>query len=114
MFANAARNFVEEVDHGGLLIPVSGLNDSIAPLTVVLKRKRFWFWQKHKYHPTDFNLNDLLTGDAPIKPGMRPIPVYNTDSTVTESCLMCSFTDGCVFFFSFLVQQKCPTLKMWS
>ncbi|XP_051812464.1 LOW QUALITY PROTEIN: gasdermin Eb [Acanthochromis polyacanthus] len=68
MFANAARNFVEEVDHGGLLIPVSGLNDSIAPLTVVLKRKRFWFWQKHKYHPTDFNLNDLLTGDAPIKP----------------------------------------------
>ncbi|XP_023155220.1 gasdermin Eb isoform X2 [Amphiprion ocellaris] len=68
MFAVAARNFVEEVDHGGLLIPVSSLNDSIAPLTVVVKRTRFWFWQKHKYLPTDFNLSDLLTGDTPIKP----------------------------------------------
>ncbi|XP_069552246.1 gasdermin Eb [Brachyistius frenatus] len=68
MFAVATRNFVEEVDHGGLLIPVSSLNDAIAPLTVVLKRKRFWFWQKPKYLPTDFNLNDILTGDTPIKP----------------------------------------------
>lgn len=70
MFAIATRNFVEEVDHGGLLIPVSSLNDTIAPLTVVLKRKRFWFWQHHKYLPTDFSLNDLLNGDTPIKPVM--------------------------------------------
>ncbi|KAM7420646.1 hypothetical protein PAMA_015059 [Pampus argenteus] len=68
MFATATRNFVEEVDHGGLLIPVSSLNDTIALLTVVVKRKRFWFWQKPKYRPTDFTLNDLLTGDTPIKP----------------------------------------------
>lgn len=69
MFATATRNFVEEVDHGGLLIPVSSLNDSICVLTVVVKRKRFWLWQRPKYIPTDFNLNDLLTGDTPIKPG---------------------------------------------
>ncbi|XP_038125417.1 gasdermin Eb [Cyprinodon tularosa] len=68
MFATATKNFVEEVDDGGLLIPVSHLNDSIAVLTVVVKRKRFWFWQKPKYLPTDFTLNDLLTGDTPITP----------------------------------------------
>ncbi|KAM3614965.1 uncharacterized protein V6R79_021610 [Siganus canaliculatus] len=70
MFATATRNFVEEVDHGGLLIPVSSLNDTIALLTVVVKRKRSWFWQKPKYIPTDFNLNDILAGDIPIKPGI--------------------------------------------
>ncbi|XP_074509971.1 gasdermin Eb [Sebastes fasciatus] len=70
MFATATRNFVEEVDHGGLLIPVSSLNDTIALLTVVVKRKRFWVWQRPKYIPTDFNFNDILTGDTPIKPGV--------------------------------------------
>ncbi|XP_051262766.1 gasdermin Eb [Dicentrarchus labrax] len=70
MFATATRNFVEEVDNGGLLIPVSSLNDTIDLLTVVVKRKRFWLWQKPKYIPTDFNLNDILTGDTPIKPGV--------------------------------------------
>lgn len=70
MFNIATKNFVEEVDDGGVLIPVSSLNDSIGLLTVVVKRKRFWFWQKPKYVPTDFNLNDLLTGDPPITPDM--------------------------------------------
>ncbi|XP_075965423.1 gasdermin Eb [Anarhichas minor] len=70
MFATATRNFVQEVDRGGLLIPVSSLNDTIALLTVVVKRKRFWCWQKPKYIPTDFDLNDILTGDTPIKPGV--------------------------------------------
>ncbi|XP_070691602.1 gasdermin Eb [Pempheris klunzingeri] len=70
MFATATRNFVEEVDHGGLLIPVSSLNDAINLLTVVVKRKRFWLWQKPKYLPTDFSLNDILTGDTSIKPGV--------------------------------------------
>ncbi|TDH11943.1 hypothetical protein EPR50_G00065660 [Perca flavescens] len=70
MFATATRNFVEEVDNGGLLIPVSSLNDTIALLTVVVKRKRFWVWQKPKYIPSDFNLNDILTGDIPIKPAV--------------------------------------------
>ncbi|XP_030012894.1 gasdermin Eb [Sphaeramia orbicularis] len=68
MFATATRNFVEEVDPGGLLIPVSSLNDTVTLLTVVVKRKRVWFWRKSKYIPTDFNLNDLLTGDTPITP----------------------------------------------
>ncbi|XP_047454505.1 gasdermin Eb [Mugil cephalus] len=68
MLAIATRNFVEEVDRGGLLIPVSSLNDTIALLTVVVKRKRFWFWQKPKYLPTDFTLNDLVTGDTPLQP----------------------------------------------
>ncbi|XP_053288657.1 gasdermin Eb [Pleuronectes platessa] len=68
MFATATRNFVEEVDNGGLLIPVSSLNDTIELLTVVVKRKRFWFWQKPKYLPTDFNLNDILAGDVLLQP----------------------------------------------
>ncbi|MEQ2166464.1 hypothetical protein GOODEAATRI_028416 [Goodea atripinnis] len=68
MFAVATKNFVEEVDDGGLLIPVCSLNDTVGLLTVVVKRKRFWFWQKPKYLPTDFSLNDLLTGDSPVAP----------------------------------------------
>lgn len=69
MFALATRNFVEEVEDNGSLIPVTSLNDTIALLTVVVRRRRFWCWQKSKYLPTDFNLNDILTGDTPIKPG---------------------------------------------
>ncbi|XP_077454543.1 gasdermin Eb [Stigmatopora argus] len=68
MFATATRNFVDEVDRGGLLIPVRSLNDSIALLTVVVSQKGFWFWQKPKHVPTDFTLNDILTGDIPITP----------------------------------------------
>uniref|UniRef100_A0A8C6SYT1 Gasdermin Eb n=1 Tax=Neogobius melanostomus TaxID=47308 RepID=A0A8C6SYT1_9GOBI len=69
MFATATRNFVEEVDPGGSLIPVSSLNDSIAILTVVIKNKRY-FWQKPKYRPSDFTLNDILEGDTPILPAI--------------------------------------------
>lgn len=69
MFAAATRNFVEEVEVGGSLIPVSSPNDSISVLTVVVERKRLWFWQKPKYTPTDFKLNDILSGEPPIKPG---------------------------------------------
>ncbi|KAM9782996.1 gasdermin-E-like [Neosynchiropus ocellatus] len=68
MFAAAAKSFVEEVDRGGLLIPSSSLNDTVALLTVVVKRKRFWFWQKPKCIPTDFTLSDLLAGDTPLQP----------------------------------------------
>ncbi|KAF7669433.1 hypothetical protein LDENG_00186450 [Lucifuga dentata] len=68
MFATATRNFVDEVDRGGFLIPVSSLSDSINLLTVVIKRKRFWLWQKPKYLPTVFTLNDILTGDTTIQP----------------------------------------------
>ncbi|XP_029360163.1 gasdermin Eb isoform X1 [Echeneis naucrates] len=71
MFATATRNFVEEVDPGGLLIPVSSLNDTLDILMMVVKRKRFWFWQKPKYHPTDFHLNDILAGNVPINPDIK-------------------------------------------
>lgn len=74
MFVAATRNFVEEVDVGGSLIPVSSPNDPISVLSVVVKRKRLWFWQKPKYIPTDFKLNDILTGDPPINPGTRLLP----------------------------------------
>ncbi|XP_037532929.1 gasdermin Eb [Nematolebias whitei] len=68
MFAIATKNFVENVDSGGFLISVSSLNDDINLLTVVVKRKRFWFWQKPKYLPADFILSDILTGDTPLEP----------------------------------------------
>lgn len=68
MFATATRNFVEEVDPRGCLIPVSSLNDTVTVLTVVIKKKRRWIWQKPKYSPTDFTLNHLLEGDTPIEP----------------------------------------------
>ncbi|XP_040020537.2 gasdermin Eb [Gasterosteus aculeatus] len=85
MFATATRNFVQEVDRGGLLIPVSSLNDTIALLTVVVKRKRFWLWQKAKYIPTDFTLNDILTGDAPIKPGVTETDFIKYDGTFGDN-----------------------------
>lgn len=72
MFAAATKNFVEEVDVGGSLIPVSSPNHNISALTLVVKRKPFWFWQKDKYTPTDFKLNDILTGYPLIKPGTHP------------------------------------------
>ncbi|XP_034030880.1 gasdermin-E-like [Thalassophryne amazonica] len=70
MLSTATRNFVEEVDRGGLLVPVCSLNDTINLLTVVVKRKRKWVWQKPRYLPTDFSLNDILKGDPPIKPAV--------------------------------------------
>ncbi|XP_030248788.1 gasdermin Eb [Sparus aurata] len=85
MFATATRNFVEEVDHGGLLIPVSSLNDSICVLTVVVKRKQFWFWQRPKYIPTDFDLTDILTGDTPIKPGIIETDFIKFNGTYGEN-----------------------------
>lgn len=72
MFATATRNFVKEVDVGGSLIPVSSPNYNISVLTLVVKRKHFWFWQKDKYTPTDFELNDILTEHPLIKPGTHP------------------------------------------
>ncbi|KAM8825812.1 gasdermin-E-like isoform 2-T2 [Synchiropus picturatus] len=82
MFATAAKNLVEEVDPGGLLVPSSSLNDSVALLTVVVKRKRFWFWQKAKCIPTDFTLSDLLTGDTPIE----PVVLESDFTTYVQTC----------------------------
>ncbi|MGH0159449.1 UNVERIFIED_CONTAM: hypothetical protein FKN15_037407 [Acipenser sinensis] len=70
MFAKATSNFVKQIDSDGELIPVARLNDSdkLQPLCLVIKRKRFWFWQKPKYISSPFTLSDVLTGDKPIKP----------------------------------------------
>ncbi|XP_040899958.1 gasdermin Eb isoform X2 [Toxotes jaculatrix] len=85
MFATATRNFVAEVDHGGLLIPVSSLNDTITLLTVVVKRKRFWLWQKPKYLTTDFNLNDILKGDTPIQPDTKETDFIKYNGTYGDN-----------------------------
>ncbi|XP_077577484.1 gasdermin-E-like [Stigmatopora nigra] len=85
MFATATRNFVDEVDPGGLLIPVKSLNDSIALLTVVVSQKGFWFWQKPKHVPTDFTLNDILTGDTPITPVLTETDFIKYNGTYGDS-----------------------------
>uniref|UniRef100_A0A8C8S4E2 Gasdermin E n=1 Tax=Pelusios castaneus TaxID=367368 RepID=A0A8C8S4E2_9SAUR len=70
MFAKATKNFVRETDCGGDLIPVSRLNDSdkLQLLNLVTKKKKFWCWQKPKYHFLAVTLSDVLTEDKPIKP----------------------------------------------
>ncbi|XP_069504298.1 gasdermin-E [Ambystoma mexicanum] len=70
MFAKATKNFLKEIDSGGDLISVSSLNDSdkLQLLCAVTKRKRFWCWQKPKYHPSSFTLSDLLTEAIPLEP----------------------------------------------
>ncbi|NXP60531.1 GSDME protein, partial [Chloropsis cyanopogon] len=70
MFAKATKNFVRETDSGGDLIPVSHLNasDKLQLLSLVTKRRKFWCWQKPKYHFLTVTLNDVLTEDKPIKP----------------------------------------------
>ncbi|XP_026795440.3 gasdermin Eb [Pangasianodon hypophthalmus] len=70
MFAKATRKFVDEIDPDGCLIPVSRRNesDNLTVFSLVIKRNPFWFWQKPKYMPTDFTLNDVLLGDNPINP----------------------------------------------
>ncbi|KAJ8273884.1 hypothetical protein GJAV_G00106570 [Gymnothorax javanicus] len=72
MLAQATRNLVREIDPDGSLIPLRRLNDSdkLLLLALVLKRPRFWFWQKPKYRPSDFSLNHLLLEDEPISPGL--------------------------------------------
>lgn len=85
MFATAAKNFVEEVDHGGFLIPVAGLNDTINLLTVVVKRNVSWFWQRPKYRPSYFDLNDILTGDTPIAPAIKTVEFTKYSSTSGEN-----------------------------
>ncbi|NXY42496.1 GSDME protein, partial [Ceuthmochares aereus] len=70
MFAKATKNFVRETDGGGDLIPVSHLNasDKLQLLSLVTKRRKFWCWQKPRYHFLTVTLSDVLTDDKPIKP----------------------------------------------
>ncbi|XP_067337813.1 gasdermin-E-like [Channa argus] len=72
MFSKATANFVHQVDPEGSLIHVSRVNDShkLVPMALVVKRNRFWVWQRPKYQPTDFILSDLLLGDKVLSPGV--------------------------------------------
>ncbi|XP_073678483.1 gasdermin-E [Garra rufa] len=68
MFDKATKKLVQQIDPKGL-IAASSPNDTkkLQPLAVVWKIKKVWFWQKTKYKPTVFKLNDLLEGE-PINP----------------------------------------------
>ncbi|KAE8596536.1 hypothetical protein XENTR_v10016140 [Xenopus tropicalis] len=72
MFAKATKNFLKDIDAGGDLIPVYSLNDSDKAhlLGVVAKTRRFWCWQKPKYHFSSCSctLSDIMTEDKEIKP----------------------------------------------
>ncbi|XP_012496187.1 PREDICTED: non-syndromic hearing impairment protein 5 [Propithecus coquereli] len=70
MFAKATRNFLREVDDGGDLIAVSNLNDSdkLQLLSLVTKKKRFWFWQRPKYQFLSITLGDVLAEDQFLSP----------------------------------------------
>ncbi|XP_008070518.1 non-syndromic hearing impairment protein 5 [Carlito syrichta] len=70
MFAKATRNFLREVDAGGNLIAVSNLNDSdkLQLLSLVIKKKRFWCWQRPKYQFLSITLGDVLTEDQFLSP----------------------------------------------
>ncbi|KAL0166518.1 hypothetical protein M9458_038362, partial [Cirrhinus mrigala] len=69
MFEKATKKLVQQIDPKGSLIPASSLNDNkkLQLLAVMRKTQKGWFWQKSKYKPTGFKLNDLLEGD-PINP----------------------------------------------
>ncbi|XP_018431097.1 PREDICTED: non-syndromic hearing impairment protein 5 [Nanorana parkeri] len=72
MFCKASRTFLKEIDAGGELIPVCSLNDSAKAqlLSVVVKKNRFWWWQKPKYNFSACGclLGDVLMDDKPVKP----------------------------------------------
>ncbi|XP_074051596.1 gasdermin-E isoform X1 [Macrotis lagotis] len=70
MFAKATRNFLRDTDPGGDLIPVASLNDSdnLKLLSLVVKKKKFWFWQKPKYQFVSTTINDILTKDQFVNP----------------------------------------------
>ncbi|XP_070778382.1 gasdermin-E-like [Enoplosus armatus] len=72
MFSKATANFIRQIDPEGSLIHVSRINDShkLVPMALVVKRNRFWFWQRPKYQPTDFTLSDLLQDDKVLSPGV--------------------------------------------
>ncbi|KAM8980200.1 gasdermin-E [Sarcophilus harrisii] len=70
MFAKATRNFLRDTDPGGDLIPVSSLNDSdtLQLLSLVVKKKKFWCWQRPKYQFLSVTINDILTKDQFLNP----------------------------------------------
>ncbi|XP_036439065.1 gasdermin Eb [Colossoma macropomum] len=87
MFAKATSKFVSEIDPDGCLIPVSRPNelDNLTLLSLVIKHKRFWFWQRPKYLPTDFTLNDLLLGEKNIDPDIIETDFLKYNSTLENT-----------------------------
>ncbi|XP_056618547.1 gasdermin Eb [Triplophysa dalaica] len=85
MFAKSTKNLLSEIDPEGCLVPVSRLNDSdsLVPLGLVIKRNRYWFWQKPKYLPSDFKLSDVLVGD-PINPVVVETDFMSFDGKVVD------------------------------
>lgn len=87
MFSKATASFVRQIDPEGSLIHVSRLNDShkLIPMALVVKRNRIWFWQKPKYQPTDFTLNDLLQDGEELKPEVTEKPFVSFEGTFGDS-----------------------------
>ncbi|XP_068603514.1 gasdermin-E-like [Brachionichthys hirsutus] len=87
MFSKATANFVHQIDPEGSLIHVSRINDSkkLVSMALVVKRKRFWFWQRPKYHPTDFTLSKLLQGDKVLSPGVSETEFLTYKETCGDS-----------------------------
>ncbi|KAG9345176.1 hypothetical protein JZ751_009719 [Albula glossodonta] len=106
MFAKATSNFLKQIDPDGSLIPVSRLNDSdkLVPLSLVIKRKRFWVWQRPKYVPSDFTLSDVLLGDKPINPVVVETDFLKYAETVGDS--ISGKVDGAVGQINISVEGK--------
>ncbi|XP_061112468.1 gasdermin-E [Conger conger] len=87
MLAQATGAFVQQIDPGGTLIPLTRINDSekLDLLALVLKSHGPWFWQRTKYRPTDFTLNDLLLGDTPISTGVLEKDFLKYEGTFGDS-----------------------------
>lgn len=72
MFGKATKNFLRDIDAGGELISISSLNDADKAqlLSVVAKKRRFWCWQKPKFHFSSCGclLGDILTEEKAVKP----------------------------------------------
>ncbi|XP_053346383.1 gasdermin-E [Clarias gariepinus] len=95
MFDKATRSLLHLTDQDGTLIAVSRLNDSVKlkPLAVVIKCPATWLWQRPKYKPTDFTLNDLLQGKA-IQPELeKKVFVSKYEETHNGSVTGCGEVD---------------------
>ncbi|XP_076826819.1 gasdermin Eb isoform X2 [Brachyhypopomus gauderio] len=87
MLGKATTRFVTEIDSGGCLLPVFRLNesDNLELLSLVIKRKPFWFWQQPKYLTTDFTLNDILVGDKDIDTAVMETDFLKYNSTLQSN-----------------------------
>lgn len=84
-------------------------------LSVAVKHRRLWSWQKHKYTPTDFKLDDILTGDPPINPGTHLLRdsgrMYKTEIIQMLFCLQMYQRCAVTKYRGMLLQTS--ALYMW-